>query len=130
MPSSGGAIITNYHFTTTKAHIELTGATCLEIYADEALRTQSTHPFKGNMDPQKLRDAIKKYGRDKIGYIRMEATTNLVGGQLFTVTFPGRGEFLTGGTQITVRGTAPATTATSRIIERVALRASPPTMLP
>jgi tyrosine phenol-lyase len=82
----GGAIITNYHFTTTKAHIELTGTSaCLELYADEALKTKSTHPFKGNMDLQKVEDAIKKYGRDKIGYIRMEATTNLLGGQPFSM---------------------------------------------
>jgi tryptophanase len=82
----GGAVITNYHFTTTKAHIEVTsGSACLELYADEALKTQSTHPFKGNMDIQKLQDAIKKWGKDKIGYVRMEATTNLLGGQPFSM---------------------------------------------
>jgi len=82
----GGVIITNYHFTTTRAHIELTGASvCLELFADEALKTKSTHPFKGNMDLDKVRAAIKKYGKDKIGYIRMEATTNLLGGQPFSM---------------------------------------------
>jgi tryptophanase len=82
----GGVVITNYHFTTTKAHIEVTsGSVCLELYADEALKTKSTHPFKGNMDIQKLKDAINKYGRDKIGYVRMEATTNLLGGQPFSM---------------------------------------------
>lgn len=81
----GGAIPTNYHFTTTKAHIELSGSACLEIYYDEALKTQSTNPFKGNMDPQKLRNVIKKYGKDKIGFVRMEATTNLIGGQPFSM---------------------------------------------
>ncbi len=82
----GGVIITNYHFTTTKAHIEVTaGSACLELYADEALKTKSTHPFKGNMDIQKLKDAIRKYGREKVGYVRMEATTNLLGGQPFSM---------------------------------------------
>jgi len=82
----GGAIITNYHFTTTRAHIELTGASvCLELFADEALKTKSSHPFKGNMDLDKVRAAIKKWGKDKIGYIRMEATTNLLGGQPFSM---------------------------------------------
>jgi tryptophanase len=82
----GDIVITNYHFTTTRAHIEVTGGgLCLELFADEALNTQSTHPFKGNLDLQKLRDAIKKYGRDKIGYVRMEATTNLLGGQPFSM---------------------------------------------
>ncbi|MBE0513000.1 tryptophanase [Candidatus Bathyarchaeota archaeon] len=82
---SGDVIPTNYHFTTTKAHIELIGAVCLEIYTDEALKTESTFPFKGNMDPQKLKDTIKKYGRDKIPFVRMEATTNLLGGQPFSM---------------------------------------------
>jgi len=82
----GGVTITNYHFTTTKAHIEVTSqSVCLELYADEALKTKSQHPFKGNMDIQKLKDAIKKWGREKIGFVRMEATTNLLGGQPFSM---------------------------------------------
>ena len=82
---SGDVIPTNYHFTTTKAHMELIGAICLEIYTDEALKTKSIHPFKGNMDPQKLKNTIKKHGRDKIPFVRMEATTNLLGGQPFSM---------------------------------------------
>jgi len=85
LAKSGDVIPTNYHFTTTKAHIELIDAVCLEIYTDEALNTESTYPFKGNMDTQKLRDAIKKYGKEKIPYVRMEATTNLLGGQPFSL---------------------------------------------
>jgi len=82
----GGVTITNYHFTTTKAHIEVTSqSVCLELYADEALNTHSTHPFKGNMDIQKLKDAIKKWGKAKVGFVRMEATTNLLGGQPFSM---------------------------------------------
>jgi len=81
----GAVIPTNYHFTTTKAHIELTGAVCLELYADEALKTESTCPFKGNMDPQRLRETIRQYGPDKIAFVRMEATANLLGGQPFSL---------------------------------------------
>ncbi len=82
---AGQVVPTNYHFTTTKVHIELPGAQILEIYYDEALETKSTNPFKGNMDPQKLRDVIKKYGKKKIAYVRMEATANLLGGQPFSM---------------------------------------------
>ncbi len=81
----GGVIPTNYHFTTTRAHIELQGMQVLEIYYDEALKTESTNPFKGCMDPQKLKNVIQKYGKDKIGFVRMEATTNLIGGQPFSM---------------------------------------------
>jgi tryptophanase len=81
----GGIIPTNYHFTTTKAHIELQGMKVLEIYYDEALKTESTNLFKGNMDPNKLKNIVKNYGRDNIGFVRMEATTNLIGGQPFSM---------------------------------------------
>jgi tyrosine phenol-lyase len=81
----GQVVPTNYHFTTTRAHIEILGGTMLEIYADEALNTQSTHPFKGNIDLGKLTDVIKRYGPEKIAYVRMEATTNLLGGQPFSL---------------------------------------------
>ena len=81
----GDVVPTNYHFTTTKVHIELPNALCLEIYNDEALKTESTNQFKGNMDPQKLKNTIAKYGANKIAFVRMEATTNLIGGQPFSL---------------------------------------------
>jgi len=81
----GDVIPTNYHFTTTRGHIELLGGTVLEIYYDDALKTESTNQFKGNMDPQKLKNIIAKYGKDKIAFVRMEATTNLIGGQPFSL---------------------------------------------
>ncbi len=81
----GDIIPMNYHFTTTKAHLELAGGQVLEIFADEALNTQSSHPFKGNIDIQKLQDTIKKYGKEKIPFVRIEATTNLLGGQPFSM---------------------------------------------
>ena len=81
----GDVIPMNYHFTTTKAHFVLAGGKILEIYADEALETESTNQFKGNIDIQKLKDVIKKYGKEKIPFVRMEATTNLLGGQPFSM---------------------------------------------
>jgi tryptophanase len=81
----GSVVLMNYHFTTTKAHIELAGGKVLEIYTDEALNTQSDQPFKGNLDLGKLEEAIKQYGAEKIAYVRMEATTNLIGGQPFSI---------------------------------------------
>ena len=74
----------NYHFTTSRAHVELAGGTVLELISDEGLKTSSTNLFKGNMDLDKLRAAIAKHG-DQVVYIRMEATTNLVGGQPFSL---------------------------------------------
>jgi tyrosine phenol-lyase len=81
----GDAVLMNYHFTTTKAHFELAGATVLEIYTEEALNTQSTQPFRGNLDLRRFEEAVKKYGPERIPLVRMEATTNLIGGQPFSL---------------------------------------------
>jgi tyrosine phenol-lyase len=37
------------------------------------------------MDPQKLLNVIRQYGKEKIGFVRMEATANLLGGQPFSM---------------------------------------------
>ena len=71
----------NYHFTTTKAHIGLNGGAVEELYADEAVKVTSSHPFKGELDPGKLEDFIAKVGVDRIAFVRIESGTNLIGGQ-------------------------------------------------
>lgn len=81
----GSVIPTNYHFTTTLAHIQLCGGKVLEIFTDEAMKVRSSFPFKGNMDIVKLEKAIADYGSENIPYIRMEASTNLIGGQPFSM---------------------------------------------
>lgn len=81
----GDVVIMNYHFTTTKAHFVLGGASVLELCTDEILNTASTVPFKGNMDLAKLEAAIAQHGPGKVSFVRMEATTNLVGGQPFSL---------------------------------------------
>lgn len=81
----GDVVPMNYHFTTTKAHFELAGGAVLEIYTDEALKTESDVQFKGNLDLDKFDAVIKKYGAKKVAFVRMEATTNLIGGQPFSM---------------------------------------------
>jgi len=81
----GDVIPMNYHFTTTKAHFNLAGGKVLELYGPEALNTQSSHPFKGNMDLDRLREAITQAGPSNVSFVRMEATTNLIGGQPFSM---------------------------------------------
>lgn len=81
----GHHIPMNYHFTTTKAHIELNGGTLHEIYTEEALKLKSSHPFKGNMDIGKLKALIAEVGAKAIPFIRLEASTNLIGGQPYSM---------------------------------------------
>jgi tyrosine phenol-lyase len=81
----GHIVPMNYHFTTTKAHFNLAGGKVLELYGPEALNTESTFPFKGNMDIDRLRAAIAEAGPSNVSFVRMEATTNLIGGQPFSL---------------------------------------------
>jgi len=76
----GDVIPTNYHFTTTRAHIKLQGGTMIEIFTDDAMQVKSTNPFKGNIDIGKLEQAFKDFS-GKIPFVRLEAGTNLIGGQ-------------------------------------------------
>lgn len=77
----GTVVPMNYHFTTSKAHVVLNGGTVEEIFTDDALKINSDVLFKGNMDIGKLRDLIETNGADKIAFVRLEAGTNLIGGQ-------------------------------------------------
>jgi len=81
----GDAIPMNYHFTTTKAHMELNGGKLFELYTEEALKIKSDCPFKGNIDVDKLQSLIKRYTPAHIPFIRLEASTNLIGGQPFSI---------------------------------------------
>ncbi len=81
----GQIVPMNYHFTTTKAHININGGRVEEIIIDAGLEVTSNHSFKGNMDPEKLKKIVHEHGREKIAFVRMEAGTNLVGGQPFSM---------------------------------------------
>lgn len=81
----GHVVPMNYHFTTTHAHIDLNGGSIEELVKDEALILASDNPFKGNMDIDKLVDCIERHGKDVIPFVRMEASTNLIGGQPFSI---------------------------------------------
>jgi tryptophanase len=81
----GTIVPMNYHFTTTLAHIQLNGGTVVELFTPEAMKIKSSHPFKGNIDIPRLEELIKKHGAENIPFIRMEASTNLIGGQPFSM---------------------------------------------
>jgi len=76
----------NMYFTTTRVHQELAGGTFVDVIIDEAHDTQSTHPFKGNVDLDKLEALIRKVGHDRIPYVSLAATVNMAGGQPVSMT--------------------------------------------
>lgn len=77
----GKYAISNMHFDTTRAHVELAGARAIDCVVAEALDTESYSPFKGNMDTVRLRELIEEYGPENIGIIIMTITNNSAGGQ-------------------------------------------------
>jgi tryptophanase len=76
----------NYHFTTVKAHIHIAGGEVVELLDKAGYETTSTELFKGNMDTDALESLVQQYGKEKIPFVRMEAGTNLIGGQPFALT--------------------------------------------
>jgi tryptophanase len=81
----GDLIPMNYHFTTALAHITQYGGHIVELLYDEAYNISSSHPFKGNMNVERLEEVIRETGVEHIPFIRMEASTNLIGGQPFSI---------------------------------------------
>lgn len=70
----------NAHFDTTKGHIEFRNATAVDCTIDEACDIENMHPFKGNLDLNKLEKVLKEKG-DKISFIIITITCNTSGGQ-------------------------------------------------
>ncbi|HSG25574.1 MAG TPA: tyrosine phenol-lyase [Anaerolineales bacterium] len=77
----GDYIPGNMYFTTTRLHQELAGGTFVDVIIDEAHDPQHQHPFKGNVDLDKLQALIDKVGADKIPYVSLAGTVNMAGGQ-------------------------------------------------
>ncbi len=77
----GDTIPGNMYFTTTRLHQELAGGTFVDVIIDEAHDPASLHPFKGNVDLEKLETLIKKVGADNIPYVSLAGTVNMAGGQ-------------------------------------------------
>jgi tyrosine phenol-lyase len=77
----GDYIPGNMYFTTTRFHQEANGGTFRDVIIDEAHDSQADHPFKGNIDLEKLQKLVDEVGADKIPYICLAVTVNLAGGQ-------------------------------------------------
>ncbi len=77
----GMAFISNMHFDTTRAHVELAGARAIDCITPEGLDTETPHPFKGNFDNEKLTRLIEEKGEDNIAGIILTVTNNSAGGQ-------------------------------------------------
>jgi tyrosine phenol-lyase len=71
----------NMYFTTTRLHQELAGGIFVDVIIDKAHDPYYLHPFKGNIDLEKLENLIGSKGADNIAYISLAGTVNMAGGQ-------------------------------------------------
>lgn len=77
----GQYVLSNMHFDTTKAHVELANARAVDLVIQEAFDTSSFHPFKGNIDIEKMEKFIREKGSENIAFIVITVTCNSAGGQ-------------------------------------------------
>jgi len=77
----GETVITNYHFTTSKAHIMNVGGVVYEAISESSCDPGFVADFKGNMDLDMLAAETERIGVENISFVRIEAGTNLIGGQ-------------------------------------------------
>jgi tryptophanase len=76
----GDIVPGNAHFDTTKGHIEFRKAHAVDCTIEEAFHTEKEHPFKGNVDINKLEKVLKEYPQ-KVPCIVLTITCNTAGGQ-------------------------------------------------
>ena len=77
----GDVVPGNSHFDTTKGHIEIRKAHAIDCTIDEAFDIENLHPFKGNINLEKLEEVYKTYPKEKIPFCLITITCNSSGGQ-------------------------------------------------
>jgi tyrosine phenol-lyase len=76
----GDVVPGNMYFTTTRLHQELAGGRFVDIIIDAAHDPANEHPFKGDVDLEKL-ETVLKANPGRVPYVSLAATVNLAGGQ-------------------------------------------------
>jgi tryptophanase len=77
----GSRVLSNTHFDTTRANVELTGCQAYDLPCAESQDLDSTYPFKGNIDLDALARALDDTELPPVGAVLMTITNNGNGGQ-------------------------------------------------
>jgi tryptophanase len=76
----GKLIPSNTHFDTTRGNIEATGAEAIDLVTPEAHDSDDPHPFKGNIDLERLERFLQQNG-ERVPLVMLTVTNNAGGGQ-------------------------------------------------
>lgn len=77
----GKTFLSNTHFDTTRANIEFSGAEAIDLPTPLAKDPAVEHPFKGDIDTERLEATIVEKGAGNIGAVILTVTNNSGGGQ-------------------------------------------------
>jgi tryptophanase len=77
----GQVTLSNTHFDTCRANVELAGGQASDIPCREAADLDGPYPFKGNIDLQELSSWLTGPERDQVALVLMTITNNGGGGQ-------------------------------------------------
>lgn len=77
----GDKLPTNFHFCTFATQVQLQGGEVVEMLQEKGLVTGGEDGFKGDYDLDKLDKFLSETPKEKVPFVRIEAGTNLIGGQ-------------------------------------------------
>jgi tryptophanase len=77
----GKVVPSNTLFDTTRANVEATGATGVDLLTEVGRQPSAPAPFKGNVDLAALERVLSEYGRARVPLVLVTVTNNSGGGQ-------------------------------------------------